>query len=140
VLITGALYFVQRLPSQGGAADNAPLPGSVEVVADELNLAAAHYERAIAELDALSRSGEGPVDAAAVSVMRENLDAIDTAIAESRAALASNPQSEPARDSLFDALRRKITVLQMTVSLLNEIRAGDANGAQQAAETLRKPS
>ena len=121
-------------------ADNASPTGSVEAVADELNLAAAHYERALAELEALGKNGDPAVDETLAADVRESLGAIDVAIAESRAALASNPQSEPARDSLFDALRRKITVLQTTVSLINEMRAGDPEGAQRAAETLGKKS
>jgi len=121
-------------------ADNAAAAGSVEAIADELNLAAAHYERALAELEAMTKTGESPMADTAATDVRDSLGAIDLAIAESRAALASNPQSEPARDSLFDALRRKIAVLQTTVSLINEMRSGDPEGAQRAAETLGKKS
>ena len=145
VLVTGGLYLAQRLqpsppPTAPALADNAAPAGSVEAIADELNLAAAHYERALAELEALGKSGDPAVDDTLAADVRESLGAIDVAIAESRAALASNPQSEPARDSLFDALRRKITVLQTTVSLINEMRSGDPEGAQRAAETLGKKS
>jgi predicted anti-sigma-YlaC factor YlaD len=144
VLVTAALYLLQRIetvaPAGPGQAENAAPAGSVEAVADELNLAAAHYERALAELEAMAKASGSPMDETVVSDVRVSLGAIDLAIAESRAALASNPLSEPARDSLFDALRRKITVLQTTVSLINEMRAGDPEGAQRAAETLGKKS
>ena len=144
VLVTAALYVVQRIetapPATPAQAENTAPAGSVEAIADELNLAAAHYERALAELEALAKTSGSPVDETIANDVRENLGAIDVAIAESRAALASNPQSEPARDSLFDALRRKITVLQTTVSLINEMRSGDPEGAQRAAETLGKKS
>jgi hypothetical protein len=153
VLVTAGLYVAQRAqraqpaqqaqPTRSGAptqAGNATPAGSVEAVADELNLAAAHYERALAELEAMAKSSASPVDDTVAGDVRESLGAIDLAIAESRAALASNPQSEPARDSLFDALLRKITVLQTTVSLINEMRSGDPEGAQRAAETLGKKS
>lgn len=146
VLVTVALYLAQRIqrtppaePAPAQASSTAP-SGSVDAIADELNLAAAHYERALAELEALAKTSASPVDAAVATEVRDSLSAIDLAIAESRAALASNPQSEPARDSLFDALRRKITVLQTTVSLINEMRSGDPEGAQRAAETLGKKS
>ena len=49
-------------------------------------------------------------------MLQKNLQVIDQAIAESRAALRSEPQSAPARDSLFDALRRKVTLLQDTIA------------------------
>jgi hypothetical protein len=142
--LTAALYVVQRIetapPAAPARAETAAPAGSVEAIADELNLAAAHYERALAELEAMAKTSGSAVDETMASDVRENLGAIDLAIAESRAALASNPQSEPARDSLFDALRRKITVLQTTVSLINEMRSGDPEGAQRAAETLGKKS
>ncbi len=148
VLVTAGLYVGQRIqqaqPTPSGTApaqaDNAAPAGSVEAIADELNLAAAHYERALTELEAMARTSGSPMDDTVATDVRESLGAIDLAIAESRAALASNPQSEPARDSLFDALRRKITVLQTTVSLINEMRSGDPEGAQRAAETLGKKS
>ena len=144
VLVTAGVYVVERMPSGPSAPPaqtEARTPaGSVDAIADELNLAAAHYERALAELEALAGANGSPVDAAVAGDVHRSLDAIDLAIAESRAALASNPQSEPARDSLFDALRRKITVLQTTVSLINEMRSGDPDGAQRAAETLGKKS
>jgi anti-sigma factor RsiW len=142
VLVTAGLYFVQRAEPDGTppSVSGTPATGSVEAVADELNLAAEHYERAIAELEAMTASGDGPVAPAVVAAVRTNLGVIDDAIAESRAALASNPQSAPARDSLFDALKRKIDVLQTTVSLINEMRSGDPDGAQKAAEDLRKKS
>ena len=58
--------------------------------------------------------------------------------AESRAALKSEPQSTVARDSLFNALRRKVAVLQDTISLMNEMRKGDAAGAAQVLEGVNK--
>jgi hypothetical protein len=142
VLITAVLYFVQRMPvgNTPAVADNAAPVGSVETIAGELNLAAEHYERALAELEALARTSETTMDDAVAADMRVSLGAIDRAIAESRAALASNPQSEPAQDSLFDALRRKVEVLQTTVALINEMRLGDPQGAQRAAETLGNKS
>jgi anti-sigma factor RsiW len=142
VLITAALYFWQRLPPSDATAvaENAAPVGSVETIAGELNLAAEHYERALAELEALARTSDSTMDDAVAADMRQSLGAIDLAIAESRAALASNPQSEPAQDSLFDALRRKVEVLQTTVALINEMRLGDPEGAQRAAETLRSKS
>ena len=43
----------------------------------------------------------------------------------------SEPQSAPARDSLFEALRRKVSLLQDTVALMNEMRKGNSAGAAQ---------
>jgi hypothetical protein len=87
VVVTAGLYVVQRsqLMDTLPAADNAAPTGSVETVADELNLAAAHYEKAITALEAMSKQSDNPMDAAVAAVVRDNLDAIDPAIAESRA-------------------------------------------------------
>ena len=46
----------------------------------------------------------------------------------------SNPDSAPARDSLFEALRQKVSVLQATVSLIDEMRQGDPAGTARAME------
>ena len=143
ILVTAVVYMLQRAPGEAPPAtvvDTAAPAGSVETIAGELNLAADHYERALKELEALARTSDSTVDDAVVADVRQTLGAVDLAISESRAALASNPQSEPAQDSLFDALRRKIAVLQTTVALINEMRMGDPEGAQRAAETLGNKS
>lgn len=114
--------------------------GSLEAVNDQLDLALDHYAKAIAELEAIATSGDGVMDAQVATAVKGNLTAVDVAISESRAALSSNPESEPARDSLFEALRRKVTVLQAAASLINEMRQGDSEGAARAAEELRKES
>ena len=71
-------------------------------------------------------------------MLQKNLQVIDSAISESRAALRAEPQSPAARDSLFDALRRKVGLLQDTIALMNEMRKGNAAGAAQIIEGGRK--
>jgi hypothetical protein len=63
---------------------------------------------------------------------------MDRAIAESRAALNSEPQNVAARDSLFDALKRKVALLQDTIALMNQMRKGDAAGAAQIVDSVNK--
>ncbi|MEO8482452.1 MAG: zf-HC2 domain-containing protein [Acidobacteriota bacterium] len=133
--ITAALYFFSRhAPAPPTVATNAAPTGSMQAVTDELSLAMQHYERAIAELEAAARTRDGQMDPAVSATLHDSLGSIDTAISESRAALVSNPDSDPARDSLFEALRQKISVLQATVSLINEMRQGDPSGAARAME------
>ena len=43
-------------------------------------------------------------------------------------------QNSAARTSLFDALQRKISLLQDTIVLMNEMRKGNAAGAAQVVE------
>lgn len=136
VLVTLVAYLVTHLqppPATTTTAGNGQAAGSVEAVAQELSLALEHYDKAIAQLEVLAKSNDGTIDATTAATLQHNLSVIDQAIAESRAALAADPQSEPAFDSLIDALRRKVGVLQTTVALMNEIRRGNQEGAARLA-------
>jgi hypothetical protein len=106
----------------------------------ELNLALQHYERAIAELERVTGPGSGSIEASVAATLQRDRAAIDKAIAESRAAVTEAPDNEPARLSLFDALRRKISVLQATVALISEMNQGDPAGAARAVEGLGRES
>ena len=61
--------------------------------------------------------------------LRMSMALLDGAIIESRSALREEPANVPARDSLFDALRRKVALLQDTITLMNEMRKDDEVGA-----------
>jgi hypothetical protein len=140
LLVTTAVYLLRG--SNAAEAPGVVANGSAsEGVADELGRATVPYEDAIRQLEAMTAdSDESSMSPGVVAAVRTNLGAIDTAIADSRAALAANPGSESARDSLFEALRRKIALLQTTVSLINDMGAGNQEGAAQAAEKLGKES
>jgi anti-sigma factor RsiW len=133
LLLTFGLYWIERrAPEPPSTA--AVAPAAVDSTTAELNLALLEYERAIGELESVAASGQSTIDPALAETIQQSLGAIDSAIAESRTALVTNPESEPARASLFDALSRKITTLQTTVSLINEMRQGDQEGAARVAQ------
>jgi anti-sigma factor RsiW len=143
LLVTTAVYVMSR-PDAGPAApasvttqSNATTPPTVETIGDTLQRAQAEYERAIAQLEEMVRSGDASVSAAAMETLQRNVITIDSAIAESRAALTDNPASQPARTSLFEALGNKVHLLQQTVVLMNEMRQGDAGGAAEAAAGIK---
>jgi len=146
VIATLGYYGLQR--AAGGdtpagsvqPAGNVQPAGTVEAVAEELRLATEHYENAVAELEALAKADAGTLDPDVAATLRQNIQTIDVAIAESRTALSKNPGSEPARASLFEALRRKVGVLQATVTLMNEMRKGNQAGAAAAAAVFGKKS
>jgi anti-sigma factor RsiW len=138
VLTTLITYAVLRLHPPASTSDNAAATGSVETVAQELSLALEHYDKAIAELEVLAKNNDGTIDPATAATLQKNLGVIDQAIAESRAALATDPQSQPAFDSLIDALRRKVGVLQTTVALMNEMRRGNQEGAARVVAGAKK--
>jgi hypothetical protein len=97
-------------------------------VAFEPTEAPAAYDRAIATLEAITRSRGGQVDPTVARTIATNLATIDRAIAESRTALVSSPDSLPARRSLIDSLQRKVDVLEQSVSLTSDAAEGDVRG------------
>jgi anti-sigma factor RsiW len=126
-------------PPSGNA--NADL--AVESVEAEFRLAEQHYQNAIAKLEQAARLDQAArdgntLDAQTAAMLQKNLQVIDQAIAESREAVRSEPLSAAARDSLFDALRRKVALLQDTIALMNEMRKGNSAGAAQIVDGLNK--
>lgn len=127
---------------------NAPEANAVQNVEAEFRLAEQHYQNAIAKLEEathLDRTGtagqtgdQAQIDPQTAAMLQKSLQVIDRAIAESRTALRSEPQSAAARDSLFDALRRKVALLQDTIALMNEMRKGNAAGAAEIVQGANK--
>jgi anti-sigma factor RsiW len=126
----------------GTTAGNAGDQDAVQGIAEEIQLAEQHYQNAITRLEQVAKldatTGETTIDPQTAATLQKSLGVIDQAIAESRAALRTEPQSAPARDSLFDALRRKVVLLQDTVVLINEMRKGNSAGAAQIVDGLNK--
>jgi hypothetical protein len=146
LLVVGtSLYLLY--PRQGVAprdahatapSGNAAQADAVQGVEAEFRLAEQHYQNAIAKLEEAAKSETGAIDPQTAATLQKNLKVIDDAIAESRAALRSEPQSTRARDSLFEALRTKVSYLQETIALMNHMRMGDAAGAAQIADPANK--
>ena len=120
--------------SQGNAA----APQSVEGIEAELSAAEQHYDKAIKGLEQIASTSQGQLDPQVAATLKKNLQVIDSAIADSRSALKTEPQSQVARESLFEALRRKVVLLQDTIALMNEMRKGNQAGAAQVIEGLNK--
>ncbi len=121
--------------ARSGGDSPADLVTSIE---GELDLAAQHYENAIAGLERIANDSESPLDPAVMATLRQSLAVIDSAIDESRQALRTDPQSQLAQQSLFDAFRRKVALLQDTIALMNEMRKGNPAGATAIASGLNK--
>lgn len=110
----------------------------LKTVADELTLAEQHYSNAIAGLETLANDRQ-VLDPQVAAELQKNLQVIDLAIDQSRAALRAQPASEPAQQSLFEAFRTKVGLLQDTIALINEMRKGNQAEAARIAEGLKKP-
>jgi hypothetical protein len=117
---------------------NAAADDPVKSLAVELQLADQHTQNAIAKLEEALKSNANGIDPQVAELLQKDMKVMDQAIAESRAAIAADPANTAARDSLFDALRRKAVMLQDTIALMNEMRRGNAAGAAQIVEGLPK--
>ncbi len=116
------------------ATGNASGTASVQGIEAELRMAEEHYEKAISGLEQVASSDQASLDPQVAATVKRNLEVIDQAISESRTALKTEPQNQPARESLFEALRRKIVLLQDTIALMNEMRKGNQAGAARIVE------
>jgi hypothetical protein len=75
------------------------------------------YARDVAQLREIVSKRRTEFDSATIAVLERNLDLIDRAIAESRAALERDPASEFLADQLARAMTKKVAILR-TVALL----------------------
>jgi hypothetical protein len=144
VLTTGLTWLGARLAPEAEIARMArsgtaasPL-GSVPLENIELDTAEKDYTTAIAGLEQIAREERAALDPGTADVLQVNLTAIDTAIGESRAALQTEPENDLAFESLFAALRRKLSLLQDAVALINEMRKGNREGAARIVSGLNQ--
>jgi anti-sigma factor RsiW len=143
VLATGlGIYTIRSSgPHEDGAAVANDAGDPADVVASvqaELQAAESHYEKAIQGLEQIAQSEQGALDPQVAAVLQKNLQVIDQAIGESRAALQQQPASAHAQDSLFDAMRSKVALLQQTVELINEMRKGNQAEAGRLIQGLNQ--
>jgi anti-sigma factor RsiW len=123
-----------RTVQQGNAAGTDAVQSGVE----DLRQAERLLQSGVAKL----KEGLGTEDQAlptgVTATLDTNLQILDQAIAESSEALRKEPQNVAARNSLFEALQRKISLLQDTITLMNEMRKGNAAGVAQVVEGTNK--
>jgi anti-sigma factor ChrR (cupin superfamily) len=122
-------------PGGGAAIASGEAAQSIEA---ELRQAESHYENAIKGLEAIASSEQSELDPRTAATLQKNLAVIDQAISESRAAVKSQPASEPAQQSLIEGFKTKIGLLQDTVALINEMRKGNEAGAARIASGLKQ--
>jgi hypothetical protein len=113
-------------PASGNAASEDPVQGVVKKLAVT--------ETAFQDLVNASEA-TNTVDPKTAAALKKNLLVMNEAINETRKALDADPQSAPARASLYEVLKQKIQFLQETIALMNELRQGDAAGAAEIVES-----
>jgi hypothetical protein len=144
LLVGGTSWFVWNRMSNAEPALRTAIPAPAtdpelaQTVEHELKLAEEHYQNAIAGLEKITRSESATLDPQVAAVLQKNLEVIDQAIGESRAALQTQPTSDVAQESLFEALRNKVVLLQETVVLINEMRKGNQEGTARIVSGLNQ--
>ena len=112
---TGRVAAGPETGTRGSDTLDAPI---TQLIADPQTAAAdAAFDREVIRLRALLEERRPDLDSATVALLERNLDVIDRAIAESRAALAANPGSALLNRQLQNALGKKVQVLR-TAALL----------------------
>jgi anti-sigma factor RsiW len=124
VLATGIGFGLASLRQQpaAGPIQTSSDASTAQSVEAELMQAEEHYQKAIAGLEKIADAEKGALDPQTASTLEKNLTVIDQAISERRAALRSEPSSEPAQPSLLESFKSKISLLQETVALINQMR------------------
>ena len=143
--VVGLQFRPGRRATPNGTSTSAPVSagGSVssgeaaQTVEAELRAAEEHYTKAITGLEQITRTEQGTLDPGTAATLQKNLAVIDQAISESRAALQTQPASEPAQESLVENFKAKIGLLQDTVALINEMRKGNEAGAARIVSGLK---
>ena len=105
----------------------------------------AEYQRAeqdltntIEGLERIAATDRTTLDMETADVLKANLTVLDGAIGESRDALQKEPENDVAQQSLFEALRSKVALLQDTIALINEMRKGNQEGAARIVSGLNQ--
>ena len=136
LLIATALSWV-------GARLTPPVPVATPVMAADVGsvpvqMAEAQFTDAIAGLEQMTAAQQDALDPETMDVVQANLSVIDAAIDQSREVLRTEPDSQVAQASLFQALRSKVAVLQDILALINEMRKGDPDGAARIVSGLNQ--
>ncbi len=137
----GIYPLLEKRRHQDAVAITTPATDNTDPIASiqaEFQAAEEHYDKAIRGLEQIAKTDSGDLDPQVAAVLQKNLQVIDRAIGESRAALKSQPASSDAQDSLFDAMRTKVAVLQQTVELINEMRKGNQAEAGRLIQGLNQ--
>jgi anti-sigma factor RsiW len=131
---TGSTAIPAGTAQQGNAAGADAVQSGVE----DLRKAEQLLQSGVAKLKEGLGSEQQALPTDMAGTLDRNLQILDQAIAESSDALKQEPQNVAARNSLFDALQRKISLLQDTITLMNEMRKGNAAGVAQVVEGTNK--
>ena len=125
----------QVAPATQTVDSNASGNDTVQSGVEDLRKAEQLLQSGVAKLKEGLGSEKQALPPAVADTLDRNLQILDQAIAENSTALQQDPQNVAARTGLFDLLQRKISLLQDTISLMNEMRKGNAAGVAQVVDS-----
>ena len=108
--------------------DTASNPVVASLTVDRM-VPAQEMDNQIVRLEGFVNAGAAILPGETKAAYHVNGAAIEDVIGQSRAALATQPTDNLAQQSLFEALRTKIALLEDMVALINEMRKGNQEGA-----------
>jgi len=139
LLVTTSLWWIGgRLGPAASQPVRVDAGEPVESVGTTYQTAEGNFTVAITGMEQLTQAGWSTLDPNTADVLKANLTVIDQAIVDSRAGLATEPESDLAQESLFAALRHKVALLQDTLALINEMRKGNQEGAARIVSGLNQ--
>ena len=136
LLLTGGSWFAwQEVSSvRTGRPDSV---GAQALLPTTPELQAANaLDSEIMHLEGLVNAGAGMLPDETHAAYQVNGAVIEQAIGQSRAALSTAPSDDLAQQSLFEALRSKVALLQDMVALINEMRKGNQDAAARIASGM----
>ncbi|HKH71856.1 MAG TPA: zf-HC2 domain-containing protein, partial [Vicinamibacterales bacterium] len=139
ILVASLSWTAARLTSAPGErlARITPVTPSEPVsILAEYQLAERDLTDTIEGLERIAATDPAALDMETADVLKANLTVLDGAIGESRDALKKEPENDVAQESLFEALRNKVALLQDTIALINEMRKGNQEGAARIVSGL----
>ncbi|MGH7701087.1 MAG: anti-sigma factor family protein [Gemmatimonadales bacterium] len=112
VASAGSVMMLLPKPPDQGATTPGPSVSPVGLIG-----AMPRYDAAVAQLEAALVAGRGRLDTATVRIIEKNLAIIDSAIADSRRALARDPGNAYLNHHLAGQMRRKLELLRRANAL-----------------------
>jgi anti-sigma factor RsiW len=117
----GAAWLLSRgTDTARPVAIETPPPGPAVAAAVPVRNATERYDLAVAALQRTLDEHRARLDTTTVRVLEKNLAIIDQAIAEARAALAADPQSQYLNYHLARTMQRKLEILRRANALADE--------------------
>jgi hypothetical protein len=116
VMSGGGVWVLQH----GGRATALPQLAAADPTIVPVSLADPRYDEAIADLEQTLNAGRADLDPGTIRILESNLAAIDTAIDQSRQALAADPANVYLNNHLADSRQRKLALLRRATAMVNK--------------------